>query len=151
MSLDVYLRMPYTTPIETTPQIFIREAGSTRQISREEWDKKNPGREPVTVTPDQSETNEVYSANITHNLNKMADVAGLYQALWYPDVLEIETAEYLIPLLENGLVKLKSDRTKYETYNPPNGWGDYDGLVSFVSAYLEACRRYPEAKVSVSR
>ena len=28
---------------------------------------------------------EVFSRNITHNLNKMADVAGIYDVLWGAD------------------------------------------------------------------
>lgn len=29
--------------------IFVRENGMTKEISREEWDRRNPGREPVRV------------------------------------------------------------------------------------------------------
>ena len=32
---------------------------------------------------------QVFSANITHNLGKMADEAGIYKALWRPDEVEI--------------------------------------------------------------
>ena len=31
---------------------------------------------------------DLYSANITHNLGKMADAAGLYEALWRPHRLK---------------------------------------------------------------
>lgn len=30
--------------------IFVRDNGAIREISREEWDRRNPGQEPVTFT-----------------------------------------------------------------------------------------------------
>jgi hypothetical protein len=35
---------------------------------------------------------ELYWFNITHNLNKMARKAGLYQCLWRPEEIGITTA-----------------------------------------------------------
>lgn len=32
--------------------IFIRERGAIKEITREEWDRRNPGREPVVVRKD---------------------------------------------------------------------------------------------------
>lgn len=40
---------------------------------------------------------------------------------------------------------------KFKKLNPANGWGDYDGLLAFVAAYLEACMEHPDATVRVSR
>ena len=94
---------------------------------------------------------EVYSANITHNLNNMANAAGIYQALWRPEELHITKAGDLIPLLEKGLAELKADPEKFRAYNASNGWGMYEHFVPFVEDYLEACREYPDAEVSVSR
>lgn len=93
----------------------------------------------------------VFDANITHNLGKMAAEAGIYQYLWRPEELGIFKAEDLIEPLERGLVFLKANRETFEKYNPANGWGDYDGLVSFVERYLEACLENPDADVRVSR
>jgi len=73
--------------------IFVRENGATREISRTEWDRSYPGREPATLVPDEEESEEIYSANITHNLGKMANKAGIYEALWRPgELLAPETA-----------------------------------------------------------
>jgi hypothetical protein len=94
---------------------------------------------------------EIYSDNITHNLNKMAQEAGLYDALWRPDENGLTTAADLIPFLEEGLRKLCADPAHYEQFNPANGWGSYVGLKVFVRDYLEACRANPDAKVEVSR
>jgi hypothetical protein len=94
---------------------------------------------------------EVYQDNITHNLNKMADKAGLYEALWRPDENGITHAHQLIPILEKGLAELRSKPEFYEQFNPENGWGTYVGLVKFVRDYLEACKENPDAEVCVWR
>lgn len=94
---------------------------------------------------------EVYWANITHNLGKMADEAGIYEALWRPDEIGIAKASELVEPLTAGLEKMKADPEHYEKFNPPNGWGSYEGLVDFVETYLEACKANPDANVEVIR
>lgn len=42
----------------------------------------------------RTETDNLYSANITHNLGKMAGEAGIYYTLWHPgELLDSATAE----------------------------------------------------------
>lgn len=149
MSLDVYL----TTP---TPQkrggsgIFVRQSGQTVEITREEWESRFPGREPVVYTREE-ESPEVFSANITHNLNTMADEAGIYKALWRPDENGITKAAQLIEPLEAGLALMKSDPDRFIKLNPKNGWGSYKDFLPWVERYIHACREYPDAEVRVSR
>ena len=148
MSLDVYLIMEETHTKNGTG-IFVREDGSVKEISRAEWEEKFPGREPVIAQSDDDDS-EVYSANITHNLNKMATEAGIYYHLWRPDEIGIKYASELIEPLEIGLALLNSDPARFKQFNPSNGWGDYDGFVRFVTNYLHACKEYPGATVSAS-
>ncbi len=104
-----------------------------------------------TATYDSS---YLYSFNITHNLNTMAEEAGIYKAMWRPEELnslgEIVAGD-IVDILFKGLKDLKKDRVKFEKLNPDNGWGDYDGLLEVVTAYLDACMTYPLAKIEVSR
>lgn len=125
MSLDVYLNGP-----SITEDVTCRECNHTR---------------PVAYSP------QLYSANITHNLGGMAGEAGLYEALWRPDEVGLETAGDLIGILKLGLHNLTKDAEKYRALNPANGWGNYEGLVKFVTEYLAACREHPTATVRVSR
>ena len=97
------------------------------------------------------ESNMLYSRNITHNLGKMADEAGIYKALWCPEELEIERAGELVPILEKGLAELELSPEKFREYNSPNGWGVYENLVNFVSDYLAACKETPNAAIKISR
>jgi len=94
---------------------------------------------------------EVFERNITHNLARMADAAGLYTPLWRPELLQATKAADLIGPLESGLATLKADRARFKEYEPENGWGSYDGLVGFAESYLAACREYPDAQIRVSR
>jgi len=151
MSLDVHLEIETPRPVEASDRIFIREQGAVVEITHDEWTERFPGRVPVVVHDPKGETGEVYSANITHNLGKMAGEAGVYKALWRPEEIGVSIAEQLIPLLDAGLTLLRSDPARFKALNPENGWGTYDGLVRFVDQYLVACRDYPQAKVTVSR
>ncbi len=95
---------------------------------------------------------EVYQGNITHNLCKMASEAGIYEALWRPDELfPLPSAKDLIPTLRGGLDLLKSKPEHFKKFNPENGWGDYNGLVNFVTDYLNKLESYPDARISVWR
>lgn len=116
--------------------------------------------EPHTVTCRCSEcghehTREesaiIYSANITHNLGRMADAAGIYAHLWRPDEIGVTRARELIEPLRAGLALLRSNPARFEQFNAPNGWGLYKHFVPFVAAYLAACKRNPDAIVRVSR
>ena len=103
--------------------------------------------EGKTYTED---TEQVYWANITHNLNKMAGEAGIYEALWRPEEIGKTKASEIVELLEKGLVDLKARPEYFETFNSPNGWGMYEHFVPFVEKYLEACKEYPDAIIEVS-
>ena len=98
----------------------------------------------------------VYWANITHNLNTMAENVKigkhtLYKYLWYPEEIGIKQAGELIVPLRGGLKKLKANPKKYKKFDSPNGWGLYVHFVSFVENYLAACEQNPDAEVEVSR
>ena len=94
---------------------------------------------------------EVFSCNITHNLTKMADAAGIYQHLWRPEELSITRAQELIQPLTEGLARLEADPEHYRKFNAANGWGTYENFVDFVEDYLKGCIENPNATISVSR
>jgi hypothetical protein len=94
---------------------------------------------------------EVFESNITHNLGRMALEADIYEALWRPDELGVETAGELIEPLSSGLEKLKANPEHFEQFNASNGWGLYEHFVCFVERALAACKEYPDGRVKVSR
>lgn len=93
----------------------------------------------------------IFSYNITHDLGVMAAESGLYECMWHPEKPDVETDADLIPFLELGLERLKSDPNHYESFNLSNGWRSYEGLVKAVTKYLAACKENPDAIIYVSR
>lgn len=93
----------------------------------------------------------VHSANITHNLGRMASEADLYMCLWRSDELGIETARGLIGPLSRGLAILLGDPERFMALKPPNGWGSYEGLATFAAELLKAASDFPDALIEISR
>jgi len=93
----------------------------------------------------------VYSANITHNLNQMADKAGIYNAIWRPDRILAQIANDIILPLQNGISELKQNPDYFKKFNARNNWGTYDDFVPWVEAYLQACINNPNAYIQVNR
>ena len=93
----------------------------------------------------------VFSQNVTHNLNKMAEEAGIYKHLWRPDEIGITKAGQLIEPLKAGLAMMKADPERFKKHNSPNGWGLYKNFVPWIENYIAACAEYPDADVEVSR
>lgn len=92
----------------------------------------------------------LFSANCTHNLGAMAAEAGVYEALWRSGERHWQKptkARDLVPILTDGLAKLRTDPAHFRTFDPPNKWGDYEGFVRFVERCLAACIEYPNADV----
>lgn len=97
------------------------------------------------------EGNELYWANITHNLNEMASEAGIYQALWRPEEIGAVYAKDIKDIVMKGLTELILNPNYYKQFNASNGWGLYKDFVPFVAKYLKVIIEYPDAKIVVSR
>jgi len=125
MSLDVYLNgKTYNVPCTC------RECGHTHE---------------------REETENYFSANITHNLANMADKAGIYKHLWRPEEIGITKASQLIKPLEKGITRMESNPARFKKFNSPNGWGMYEHFMPWLREYLAACKQYPDATIEVSR
>jgi hypothetical protein len=99
----------------------------------------------------ETRTVEIFTANITHNLVPMAMKAGLY-CLWHPmEEVGATQASRLIPFLEKGIQYMKDHKEELEELNPPNGWGDYKGLLRFAENVLANCKLNPSATIAVDR
>lgn len=152
MSLDVYLKS--TEPIiKKSTGIFIRQDGSTKEVTVEEWNQLNPDRMIQVGDFEESEyeSDNVYEANITHNMGLMAGECGAYDVVWQPEKNGIVIGHQLIQPLTEAIARLKSDPEHFKQFNPVNKWGNYEALLLFLENYLEACTQYPDALVEVSR
>lgn len=59
----------------------------------------------------------VFSRNITHNVNVMWDAAGCYDALYESHGKRVAD---ILPELEAGLAAMLADPSKYRAMNPSN-------------------------------
>lgn len=98
----------------------------------------------------KTEREILFDTNITHNLRKMADQAGIYEACWRPEEIGATKAKNIIELLFKGLELLKSNPEKFKEYDATNGWGTYEQFVPWVESYLKACKENPDAIIEVS-
>jgi hypothetical protein len=99
----------------------------------------------------RKETEELYSASVTHNLKPMAEEAGVYTHLWHPDEIGISKAGQLIEPLRAALALVKANPRRFRKHSAKNGWGVYENFVPWIEAYLVACEEHPDANVHVSR
>ena len=93
----------------------------------------------------------VYDANITHNLGRMANAAGIYGILWRPDENGVATAHDLIARLERGIAAMEAAPARFRAFDAANGWGTYDDFLPWLRRLLDAAREFPGANVEVSR
>ena len=133
-------------------------------LTRKRWISYDEGK---TLIEDDE---EVYSANITHNLGDMAQEAGIYEALWrpyrlvdgyietdnYDDELQFEQKQVIkafdiTNVIEKGLADMKARPDYFKKFDSPNGWGLYQNFIPFIEKYLDALKEYPDAIVSVWR
>lgn len=105
----------------------------------------------LDVYLEDKDVNELYSANITHNLGRMAEEAGIYECLWRPDEHGITHAHHIIEPLAAGVALLATQQSRFEAFNAPNGWGTWENFLPWCAKYLQACRDNPDALVKVSR
>lgn len=89
-----------------------------------------------------------WSANITHNLGKMAsnipvDFNGtpttLYYACWRPEEIGAERVSDILPMLIQGIHYMVDHRKELVQFNAENGWGTYEGFMKFLLNYKQAC------------
>ena len=93
----------------------------------------------------------VWQANVTHNLTEMAIEGGFYEAVWRPDWCGITHARQMIPVLRRAIDDMRAHPKRFGQHEPENGWGSYEGLLSWLGRYLKACEQWPDAVIDVSR
>lgn len=93
----------------------------------------------------------MWSANMTHNLNKIAIEAGVYECLWRPDEIGVKYARDNISNLRFALGIFYSKYDELKKLNPSNGWGDIDGLIEVTQGFLRACMEHPNAIIECDR
>lgn len=99
---------------------------------------------------------------ITHNLNSVVSELGLlvclphYEVIWIPDELfGLKNGEVPVVFVLKVLPDLIKDLLEFEDrltdYLPSNGYGTFDGLITFLCDYLKECYKHKEAYIYCCR
>lgn len=87
-----------------------------------------------------AETAKPYYDSPTYNLREMF-VACMD---WDYEQGEHYRCDDVINKVEHGIGELRTNRAKYEKYNPPNGWGSIDSAIKALESLRECI--YEEAE-----
>lgn len=83
--------------------------------------------------------------NYTYNVSNMYKEA---MGITLSDLHGMSATE-AIDILHKGVTNMNNDPEKYKAMNPPNGWGDYEGALQFLTKILNACTENPNAYIKV--
>lgn len=84
--------------------------------------------------------------NYTYNVSNMYREA---MGITLSDLHGMSATE-AIDILHKGVTNMNNDPEKYKAMNPPNGWGDYEGALQFLTKILNACIENPNAYIKVN-
>lgn len=90
--------------------------------------------------------------NITSHWIKMAEEAEIYPYLCDPETLGLTRAQEIIKPLKRGLALMKANPKRFKKCNSEDSAGPYyNGIIAWLSEYIEACEEHPDALVEVLR
>ena len=144
----VFDQPPKDAPIRFGGGLYRHGNGSTYEITLDEW-KRNPTGIPPVCIVERADPRVVFWADITDNLKAMAAACGLYEAIWEPEKLGAKQAGDLANILNDGLIALTRYPEPCLSLQPESRPGNYAGLITFVSRYCAACRRWHSAQINL--
>jgi hypothetical protein len=100
----------------------------------------------IYLNCESGESHSVFEANITHNVSRMWDMAGVYDALYKS---RGKLASQIIDDLAVGIRRMEEDMPTYRNLNPENGWGSADGALAWLKNLITACKKYPNSRIEV--
>lgn len=97
------------------------------------------GSEPVEMCPADI-------GNYTSNVSGMWDDALGHRLA----DLKGKNAGDSHPRLAQAVANMLADEDRYRAMSPPNGWGDYDGALDYLTRLRDACAAHPKAQIYIS-
>lgn len=99
----------------------------------------------MIVEPDRE---ELFWANITHNVSRMWTAAGVRDALYDSEGWR---AGDIIGTLTEGVAAMERDPPRFRALSAPNGWGTYEQALPWLRKVLAACVEHPDGVIHISR
>ena len=90
--------------------------------------------------------------NYTSNVGAMYGAAS--DGAWHdetrvPRYKDFPTREFL-PIGRQIVTIMARDPERFESMDPENGWGDYDGALAYMVRIVTACEDFPEDMLYIS-
>lgn len=84
--------------------------------------------------------------------NYTSNVAGMWATALGFGLADLsqKNAGASLPSLQRAVAAMEANPTRYEEMNPPNGWGDYQGALSYLRRLRDACAEHPKATIRIS-
>lgn len=86
--------------------------------------------------------------NYTHNVREMWIKAGCYDALYSSDG---KKASETLPILNQAILHMSANADEYRKLNPANGWGSYEGALTFLKEWRDFCEQHLDLLIVVSK
>tara|TARA_R100000306_G_C4284714_1_gene96953 strand:+ start:113 stop:478 length:366 start_codon:yes stop_codon:yes gene_type:complete len=97
----------------------------------------------------EEESELVFDEQFTANYGSMAEECGLADVIWKPyEISPLPCAFHVVPLLKDGIELLKLKPQHFKDLEPSNyGGGTYTQFLESCEKVLEACEKFPQARI----
>jgi hypothetical protein len=92
----------------------------------------------------------LFQTSITANLLNMGKRTGHWEFIWEPGENNIWFAYQMRPFLESAITFCLENKEFLSTFNHKSGYGTYEEFLTILQEYLEACKRWPLARIYTS-
>lgn len=53
------------------------------------------------------------------------------------------------PIIKRALASMQANPDHYKAMNPSNGWGSYEGAMTFLREFHSDCQQHPKASITI--
>lgn len=154
MTFSLHLKISHEQSYSTEyDNLVVTDKRTGKSYSIDEWNKAFPSS-TLLIYDSESEDDildairdkVVFAHQIPPDFAEVARLTNLYQVIWEPNSIAT-TAGGLIPTLYIAINDMSLDSIKYKIHELDNGLEAYERLAVFAQKYLDACIKYPDAKV----
>lgn len=98
------------------------------------------------------DTGAEYPATVVDCGNYTSNVSGMWKKALGERLAEFDgrNAGESVPLLDAGIKAMSSSPDEYREMNPANGWGSYEGALTYLVDLRSYCAEHPKTTIRVS-
>lgn len=84
-----------------------------------------------------------YTYNVSPMYYKAFGEGGIYS-------LSAMAGHTAAPFIKGAITTMRENENEYKALNPSNGFGDYEGAITYLAKILHGCEEHPEAQVFIN-